>query len=294
MEISDAIKYYIEENGLEKVPNPQFYSFLSDTCKEEVMPYRFILRFPDFHKMVSDLLQTKGQSNDIKQIAYKWSQITGFREDLIEKLLKKLTSGIQKFLKNETQAEKSQSLIDRYRRFHLKVQNQDNPKEQISNDIPINCWSKEENNKKGKENVENKRLKIEEIRKESIRQKEREDAIKEADEIRFNLEQNAELGIFSFSILLIVCIILLYLSYFLISSIIKGIFFSINPNLIELYNDHEIFGQGLMIAIVTLIVVYIPFPIYKRIWKRWGNFRVRKEIENWKKRNPNHRAAPYL
>ena len=68
----------------------------------------------------------------------------------------------------------------------------------------------------------------------------------------------------------------------------------LTPNLIELYNEHEVLGQGIMIALVTLIIVYIPFPIYKRIWKRWLNFKIKKKIKNWKKQNPNHRANPYI
>ena len=68
------------------------------------------------------------------------------------------------------------------------------------------------------------------LREESLLLRESEVAIKEAEIIRFNIEQSTEVSILGFSILLIIGLILLYFSYFLISTVLKEIFFSINPN----------------------------------------------------------------
>ena len=96
MELSDAIRYYVEENGIEKVPELKFYWWISDLAKTESLQYKYILRSSGFKNLFKKLIDTTGDENCVVQLSFNYSRQTGFQQDLISKLLTELSWGIMK------------------------------------------------------------------------------------------------------------------------------------------------------------------------------------------------------
>lgn len=330
MEISDAIKYYIEENGLERVPNTQFYFFLADLCKDEVKPYRFILRFSEFDKLFSEFINTTGSAVFIQQIAYKWAQISGFRQDLIEGILRNLSMGIRKtFIKPVDPKDKKLPLIIRYNKYYFPETKYKNflLKGELISDIILGLKINKEKRlyesklnssrkrlrkylaEKELQDRENERIALEKARKEQEKErkkekkrldrleeqakKEREEAIKEsikqADEIKKKLGVDKTFMSTACMIgVLIIISLLIYIPNFSSSNHFNNLYqylHSITHN--EFFSAITFLGVFMLSVVVIIYSIAIIGNVYLRI-----NYKLK--LWYWKKRNPNHRAAPYL
>lgn len=323
MEISEALQYYIEEKGIENLPNSQFYSFLSDLCKDEVSPFRFILKFPDFSKMYADLLRTPGSYLDIKQISYKWSQITGFKEDLITDLLRNLSKGIRKTISNPHPEEKKLPLLILFNKYHhpdtkyLDFLKKGEAIRDIIIALQLNAEKRAYENKirkskyllryyleeKEKQDKEKTRIASEEARvaakqereKEERKQKrleakakkEKEEAIKEASDIKNKIERDYSGWIIFFGTIFSISLVIYILGYSNIVYVKRG-----NAYISNLVSNPNY--QVIIYIIIFMVLVFGLFFIifqFTHFYTKISNYR---RLKKWKKRNPNHRATPYL
>lgn len=96
MNLENAVKYLIQENGKEYLTKHQFVNALNDICVYDKESQKFIINIMVKSNILSSFIQTQQSEDDIIKLSYNFSLKTGIQQSEIEYILKIIKKAIKR------------------------------------------------------------------------------------------------------------------------------------------------------------------------------------------------------
>lgn len=114
MNLSDTIRYLIEDKGIDFLYNPQFCNYIHDLCSEKLNGFRFIWEKCLLPNCIFDILNSDGSNEFIFRLTLRIEKQYAFPSNYIRTIIESLIVGIKKAFYGTKVSEIHSSLLDTF------------------------------------------------------------------------------------------------------------------------------------------------------------------------------------